>query len=119
MKKILVVDDDEAILDVVTIVLSDEGYSVTTLTTGETLYKLTNPLPDLIILDILLSGEDGRDICRHLKSNDATQHIPIILFSAHSHGDIYTQLPHHKYDYFLSKPFDVDDLIRVVKSLVP
>ncbi len=118
MKKIIVVDDDEAILDVVNIVLSEEGYVVETHTTGKALYHLSDQLPHLIILDILLSGEDGREICTYLKTNAATKSIPIILFSAHSHGDIFSRLPHNYYEYFLSKPFDIDELTRTVKALV-
>ena len=116
--KILVVDDDEAILDVVKIVLTNEGYDVETHTTGKQLYALNNSLPSLIILDVLLSGEDGRDICYYLRKNSITKHIPIILFSAHSQEDITYSLPNSTYDRFLSKPFDIDDLVKTVNNLV-
>jgi DNA-binding response OmpR family regulator len=116
--KILVVDDDEAILDVVKIILTNEGYEVETHTSGKQLYSRESNLPSLIILDILLSGEDGRDICAYLKGKESTKNIPIILFSAHSHADISNTLPPAAYDYFISKPFDVDDLIKVVKQFV-
>jgi len=114
----MVVDDDEAILDVVKIILSSEGYIVETFTTGQELYTLTSNLPSLIILDILLSGEDGRDICYYLRKNVVTKHIPIILFSAHSQEDIVYTLPNNAYDRFMSKPFDIDDLVKTVNNLV-
>lgn len=114
----MVVDDDEAILDVVKIILTGEGYEVETHTSGEPLYKLKDNLPALIILDILLSGEDGRTICKYLKQNSLTHNIPIVLFSAHSQENIMYALPHNTYDSFIAKPFDVEDLVKTVNNLV-
>jgi DNA-binding response OmpR family regulator len=114
----MVVDDDKAILDVVTIILANEGYTVEPYATGEPLYQLSNNLPSLIILDILLAGEDGRDICKYLRTNETTKNIPIILFSAHSQDDIIYTLPGNLYDHFIAKPFDIDDLVKIVNNLV-
>lgn len=115
---IMVVDDDEAILDAVSIILTNEGYGVEAHTSGEHLYHMTTNLPTLIILDVLLSGEDGRDICRYLRKNDTTKHIPIILFSAHSQDDVVFTMPSGTYDSFIAKPFDIEDLVKTVNSLV-
>jgi DNA-binding response OmpR family regulator len=117
-QKIMVVDDDEAILDVVRIILENEGYEVETHTSGKYLYNLTDNLPALFILDVLLSGDDGRDICRFLRTNETTKHIPIILFSAHSQDDIVYTLPTSMYNYFIAKPFDINDLVKTVNNLV-
>ncbi|GAC1368720.1 MAG: hypothetical protein NVS2B12_28960 [Ktedonobacteraceae bacterium] len=111
-KKILVVDDDEGIVEVVQIVLEGEGYQVQTSMDGENLNHLTSDMPDLILLDVLLAGVDGRDICRSLKSNPATQHIPVIMLSAHSDASRVADMSGA--DGFLEKPFDVDVLIDVV-----
>ncbi len=111
-KKILVVDDDEGIVEVVQIVLEGEGYQVHTSMDGERLKHLGQDEPDLILLDVLLSGIDGRDICKSLKSNEATRHIPVIMLSAHS--DASKVADSGGADDFLEKPFDVDVLIDIV-----
>jgi len=111
-KKILVVDDDEGIMEVVQIVLEGEGYQVSTNMDGENLHFRQENVPDLILLDVLLAGIDGRDICRSLKSNPATQHIPVIMLSAHS--DASKVADTSGADDFLEKPFDVDVLIDIV-----
>ncbi|GHO86565.1 response regulator [Dictyobacter formicarum] len=109
---ILVVDDDEGITEVVQIVLEGEGYVVRTATNKDELQNIINDLPDLILLDVLLSGDDGREICRKLKSDGATKHIPVIMLSAHS--DASKVADAGGADDFLEKPFDVDVLIEIV-----
>ncbi len=111
-KKILVVDDDEGIVEVVQIVLEGEGYQVSTNMDGEDLHFLQESVPDLILLDVLLAGIDGRDVCRSLKSDPATQHIPVIILSAHSDASRVADMSGA--DDFLEKPFDVDVLIDIV-----
>ncbi|GCE26803.1 hypothetical protein KDA_22870 [Dictyobacter alpinus] len=109
---ILVVDDDEGIVEVIQIVLEGEGYIVRTATNKNDLLDLASNLPDLILLDVLLSGDDGRDICKSLKSDQATRHIPVIMLSAHS--DASKVADAGGADDFLEKPFDVDALIDTV-----
>jgi CheY-like chemotaxis protein len=109
---ILVVDDDEGIVEVIQIVLEGEGYAVRTATNSTDLHDLTDNLPDLILLDVLLSGDDGRDICKSLKSNEMTKDIPVIMLSAHS--DASKVADAGGADGFLEKPFDVDKLIEIV-----
>ena len=111
-KKILVIDDDETILQVVQIILEGLQYEVVTSPNGKCVYGLNGLLPDLIILDVLLSGEDGREICRYLKSQQKTRDIPVILFSAHA--DMNKTVSAAGADYFLPKPFEVDALADAV-----
>src|SRR5947209_7634116 len=114
-KKIWVVDDDESILEVLQIVLESAGYEVQTSLNGESLLHLGNQrLPDLVLLDVLLSGADGREICKNLKSRENTRHIPVILLSAHS--DASKASNGSGANAFLAKPFDVDALIKVVEE---
>src|SRR5690242_11896854 len=83
-KKILVVDDDPDILEFLAVILEEEGYAVLTSDKGEFLEQLHNGgLPDLILVDVLLSGKDGRAVVRHLKSREETKRIPVIMISAH------------------------------------
>jgi DNA-binding response OmpR family regulator len=114
-KKITVVDDDPDILDAFQMTLEDEGYEVTATDKGDYIENLpaTNEnLPDLIILDVLLSGKDGRTICQRLKSQQGTRHIPIIMISAHPNAK--QSVRDVGADNFLAKPFDVDELLTLV-----
>lgn len=115
-KRVLVVDDSQAILDVMRLALEAEGYEVSTSPTGACFRNMERNLPDLILLDVLLSGEDGGEICQRLKSDDKTHHIPLILISAH------TGLPETAArcgaDGFLVKPFHLNELRDIVKKYI-
>lgn len=115
MSKILVVDDDIDILSVMEILLSMKGFEVEVISKGEnTLPKIESFKPDLILLDVLISGHDGRTICKQLKSNKSTSHIPIIMFSAHP-GAAATISDYGAND-FIAKPFDVNNLMKKVNT---
>lgn len=110
--KILVVDDDPDILDALQLMLEDAGYEVTTSEKGdyaENLHDTNGGLPDVIILDVLLSGKDGRLICQKLKGQDETRHIPIIMISAHPNAR--QSVTAVGADDFVAKPFDMDELL--------
>ena len=115
MSKILVVDDDIDILSVMEILLSMKGFDVEVTSKGEnTLPKIESFKPDLILLDVLISGYDGRTICKQLKSNKSTCHIPVIMFSAHP-GAAAT-IAEYGADDFIAKPFDVNNLMQKVNT---
>ncbi|PJJ84590.1 response regulator transcription factor [Mucilaginibacter auburnensis] len=118
MRRILVVDDDKDILEVIQYVLEDSGYTVETLTNGHTLFdKIRTYKPDLIILDIMLGNMDGRILCSQIKSNVETYTIPIIMISAsHALADINS--PKGRPDDFISKPFDIDSLVNSVERQI-
>lgn len=114
-KKILVVDDDPDILDALRFMLEDAGYEVKTSEKGEYVENLRDTnggLPDVIILDVLLSGKDGRLICQKLKSQEDTRHIPIIMISAHPNAK--QSVSAVGADDFMAKPFDMDDLLAKI-----
>lgn len=112
-QKILVVDDDPDILQAVQFMLEDAGYKVIASTKGESLKSLEeNNLPKLILLDVLLSGLDGRDLAKQLKKRDITRNIPIIMISAHPNAK-QTALASGA-DEFLAKPFDINVMLRLV-----
>ena len=115
-KKILVIDDHEGILEVVKMALEMAGYEVTTSLTSACFQNMENDLPDLILMDILLSGEDGGAICRRLKGNEKTWHIPVILLSAHA--GLKETSGGCGADDFLAKPFRVTELREIVKKYV-
>lgn len=112
-KRIIVVDDEPDILEFLRVILEEEGYTVMTLDRGEYLEQLHNGgLPHLILVDVLLSGKDGREIVRHLKSQEETKSLPIIMFSAHP-GAEETARQAGAED-FLAKPFDIDTLLAKI-----
>jgi DNA-binding response OmpR family regulator len=116
-KKILVVDDEPDILEFLQIILEDEGYTVTTTDKGEYVEKLHDGgLPDLILLDVLLSGKDGRDIVKQLKSQDDTRHIPVIMFSAHPSAEEAARACGA--EDFVAKPFEIDLLLAKIAQYV-
>jgi DNA-binding response OmpR family regulator len=121
MKKIVVVDDDQSILEVTKMILENDGYQVESYPNGSFIKKLaqndTDDLPSLVILDVMLSGEDGRELCKKLKRNEATKNIPVILFSAHAQDELKRDMVNVKCDYFLAKPFDIDTLSSAVNTL--
>ena len=113
-KKILVADDDTAILHVMTLMLEDDGYEVTSTLDGETVQKVQNELPDLVLLDIWMSGIDGREICKQLKSQKNTKHIPIIMISANK--DTRDIAKKAGADDFVAKPFEMQELLAKVEK---
>ncbi|MEO6508980.1 MAG: response regulator transcription factor [Patescibacteria group bacterium] len=113
-KRILVADDDPAIVDSIKYMLEDEGYEVETTVDGETVGKMFEDQPDLLLLDIWMSGQDGRDICRALKAQETTKHIPIIMISANK--DTEKIAKEAGANDFVGKPFDIEDLLNKIKQ---
>ena len=111
-KKIMVADDDPSILDALTIMLEDAGYAVETTVDGLTVRDMNDKLPDVLLLDIWMSGMDGKAICKHLKSQELTKHIPIIMVSANK--DTQQIALDCGADDFLEKPFQMEDLLAIV-----
>jgi DNA-binding response OmpR family regulator len=116
---ILVIDDDPDILDAIRAMLEDEGHHVQTSEKGdyaESLRDIAGGLPDLIVLDGLLSGKDGRAICQKLKEQGETCRIPVIMISAHP--DAERSVKDVGADAFVAKPFSIDDFLDVVNRLL-
>lgn len=116
-RRILVVDDDEGILEAFELMLTSAGYEVEISTkNGDYMTQKLKNIPDLIILDMLLSGTDGRHICKKLKNQEHTKHIPIIMISAHP--DAKKTALESGADDFIAKPFDMSHLLAKVKKYI-
>lgn len=115
-KKILVADDDPAILDAIKLMLEFENYEVSITVDGETIYKMEKDYPDLLLLDIWMSGQDGREICKYLKANPQTRQIPIIMISASR--DIMQSAKDAGADDFIAKPFEMNELLDIVAKFI-
>jgi DNA-binding response OmpR family regulator len=114
-KKILVVDDDQDIREIIMMILEIEGYHVLGLNNGQAVVDTVHQTrPDMVLLDVQLGDSDGRDICRELKGQPATQETRVIIISAnHAWASL-----HEKQcdaDGFLAKPFDLTELVDHVK----
>lgn len=115
MKRILAVDDNDDILEVLRYILEDSGYIVDTLADGQYLFDtIKKHTPDLILLDIMLGNMDGRVICKELKKNKETCHIPVIMVSA-SHN-IAETIKQDGPDDFVAKPFDLNVLLNAIQT---
>lgn len=112
-KRILICDDDEGIVDVVTIVLQDKNYEVLTLQgKGDVFEEIKELMPDVILLDLWMPEVSGDKIAKKLKSDESTKHIPIIVVSA-SRDTEKVAMDVGAND-FLSKPFDILELEEIV-----
>ena len=118
-KRILICDDDPAILRVLEVNLEVEGYDVLLAHHGEEAYEVAlAEHPDLIILDIMMPRLDGYQTCAKLKENDAVKDIPVVFLSAKAQqSDIDRGKAFGVADY-LTKPFDPMDLLDVVERLL-
>lgn len=113
--KILVVDDDNEILEILALLLAEKGYRVKTLTRAEKLFEHIKAFkPDLLLLDIMLVGLDGRRICKDIKLNRLTSFLPVILISGTCDLKVPLNLPGAPND-FLAKPFNIDQLLERIE----
>lgn len=113
-KRILIADDNPGILDVVSIILESEGYEVRSTADPQHVLQIKDDPPGLILLDIWMGGTDGRHICKQLKADHSTRHIPVILMSANS--DIKAIAKESGADGFIAKPFEIDELISRIHT---
>ena len=117
MKKVLVVDDDPDILEVFELALESENYTVYPLLSPRFIFKTIKEFnPDLIILDIMLNGMDGREVFKQLKSSPETDKIPVIMASAR-YKESYISSQKHNPDDYLEKPFNMTEMLQKVNRL--
>jgi CheY-like chemotaxis protein len=118
-KSILIVDDDESIIKIVRLILLSHGYAVLTAPTGEDGLQIINlQKPDLVLLDVILPGIKGREVCRKIKENPETKNIPVIfLTSKHSPDDIKAEIEAGASGH-LTKPVNSKILIEKIQSVL-
>ncbi|UEG52442.1 response regulator [Mucilaginibacter daejeonensis] len=115
-KRILIIDNDEAVLDVLSEILTYEGYQVTgLLETPDILKEINQHEPDILIIDYILDGINGGEMCHQVKFNEATCKLPVVLMSAHSR--VIRSLGDYHCDVFISKPFDLKEMTDSISSL--
>jgi len=113
-KHILIIDDYQDILEILQDILIYAGYAVTTLIEIDNIIEtVTKHNPDLVIIDFLLQGINGGELCSQIKKNEQTRQIPVILMSAHPR--ILDSFEIFKCDEFIEKPFDRGHLVERIK----
>ncbi len=114
-KRVLLVDDNLHILEAVELILSTEHYTVRSLTKADNIIQeVIHFKPGIILLDLLLSGKNGKEVTKELKSTPETKHIPIVIISAHPSGE--KSAKQVGAEDFLAKPFDIADLLVLVEK---
>ena len=116
-KNVYVVEDNDDIRELVEYLLESEAYNVSGFATVTDFKKqMAISHPDLIVLDVMLPDGNGLDVCNLLKVKEDTKMIPIILMSANTNVAYISK--ESKADAFISKPFDIDDLVNRVAKLI-
>jgi CheY-like chemotaxis protein len=117
IKKVLLFDDDADMLEAIQLVLEYAGFSVATTTNHNELFELIEAYePDIILVDYLLRGTNGGEICQRLKTSSQTAHIPIMMISAYP--QVIRNASCYACDTFLAKPFDMYELIEKIKNTI-
>ena len=118
-KKILIVDDEPDLLEMVQISLETEGYECIVAYDGfRALDRARKEKPDLIILDVMLPGLNGYKVCRLLKFDEQYKHIPIIMLTAEAQEKDRLTGEETGADYYMTKPFEADKLIAKVSEFL-
>ena len=114
-KKILVIENDKEILNIISYILEEEGYSIKT---SQSIDGIINTIesykPDAIILDIIVPGVQDTEICKAIKSKKNINHIPLIVIS--THPVVAATIKEVCADEVISKPFDINNLIDVINN---
>jgi len=118
-EKILVVDDEKDILELIEFNLSNNGYKVNTTASGEEALELIKKNEfDLVVLDIMLPGIDGLDICKIIKADKNISHIPVIMLTAKAEEIDRVTGFEIGADHYVTKPFSPRELLAIVKSVL-
>jgi DNA-binding response OmpR family regulator len=117
MNKVLLLDNDESVLDMMQEALSYGGFEVKAISqTNNIIPEIDTYHPDLVILDYILTGINGGELCHQIKANKKTRDLPVVLVSAYPR--VLRSLGDYGADDFISKPFDLDDFLGRIQKLV-
>jgi len=118
-KEILIVEDEESLLKLQSLLLTSRGYEVQGVTDGKlALDRVASKKPDLVLLDIMLPEIDGFEVCRQIKSNDATKNIPIIMVSSKKGREDMARGEQAGADWYITKPFKSAMLVETVQRFL-
>ena len=118
-KKILVVEDEESLLKLQSILLTIRGYTVEGAMDGQAALEAVETMnPDLILLDIMIPKIDGFEVCRQVKANEATRHIPVVMLTAKKSKADRVMGEHAGADVYITKPYKASIIIETIQRLL-
>lgn len=118
-KKILIVEDEESLLKLESILLTSKGYAVAGVMDGKAaLEEVKNNRPDLIVLDVMLPEMDGFEVCRRIKENPETSGIPIVMLTAKKSNNDVERGRLAGAEAYITKPFKSAKVIEVIEGLI-
>ncbi len=118
-KKILIVEDEESLLRLESILLTSKGYDVKGVSNGQAaLEAIAVQKPDLILLDIMLPEIDGFEVCRRIKAAKDTNHIPVIMLTAKKCQDDFSRGQEVGADWYITKPFKSSMVIETIQRFL-
>ena len=118
-KNVLVIEDEPNIIEAISFILSRDGWSVATHSNGhDAVGVVQSAMPDLVILDVMLPGKTGYDILRELRSEDATQALPVLMLTAKGQVKDREMAERAGASRFMTKPFSNAEVLDAVRELV-
>ena len=118
MKKVLIVDDDKSVTQMLSMLLETRGYEVTVACSEKEAFEKISTHTDIVILDLVLSNQDGFNICCKMKQNNKTYHIPIIILSAKVCSTDIVEGLYLGADDYLTKPFEFEELVARMEAVM-
>lgn len=118
-QKILIVEDEESLLKLESILLTSKGYQVRGVSNGQAaLDAIGEEHPDLVLLDIMLPEIDGFEICRRIKANNETKHIPVVMLTAKKSREDMARGEEVGADWYITKPFKSAMVIETIQRFI-
>jgi len=118
-KKILIVEDEESLLKLESILLTSKGYDVQGVGDGQAaLDAIAKSRPDLVLLDIMLPEIDGFEVCRRIKTNEATKDIPVVMLTAKKSREDMARGEQVGADWYITKPFKSAMVIETIQRFI-
>lgn len=118
-KRVLLIDDEEDMVEMVSLSLSTGGYDAISATDPKTgLKKAASEKPDLILLDVMMPGTDGYEICKILKKQEETKNIPIIFFTAMGDPDMTNKVADCGGIDYITKPFEPEEMLKKIRKAI-
>lgn len=118
-QKIMVVEDEESLLKLESILLTSRGYQVCSMRNGkDALECMEKEKPDLVLLDVMLPEVDGFEVCRQIKENPLTRHIPVVLLTAKKGREDMAKGEEVQADWYITKPFKSAMVIETIQRFL-